>query len=121
MCPKPASSPNAAFLGGEDMLNAGAHPGTGGAAASDVRRHLEALTQSERPRFGHHEADASDVMMERLMLTAKRTTVQCHLTASLASKRKEGSGPPSGSQTFDTTPARVTAAFLGVSIGRGLL
>ena len=60
------------------MLNAGAHPGTGGAAASDVRRHLEALTQSERPRFGDHEADASDVMMERLMLTAKRTTV--HVT-----------------------------------------
>src|SRR5215831_2353463 len=34
-------------------------------------------------------------MMERLTLTAKRTTVreQCPLTASLASKRKEGSGP----------------------------
>ena len=40
----------------------------------------------------------------------------------LAREQAQGRfGPPSGSQTFDTTPARVTAAFLGVSVGRGLL
>jgi hypothetical protein len=50
---------------------------------------------------------------------AERTTMreQCRLTASLASKR--GFRPSSGSQTFDTTPAQVTAAFLGVFGGRG--
>ena len=32
--------PEAAFLGGEDMLDPRAHPGAGGIAAGDVRRHL---------------------------------------------------------------------------------
>src|SRR5580658_4963285 len=31
-----------AFLGGEDVLDARAHPGAGGVAAGDVRRHLPA-------------------------------------------------------------------------------
>jgi hypothetical protein len=47
---------------------------------------------------------------------------RCPSLNGLAGEQAQGGfRPPSGSQTFDTTPARVTAAFLSVSVGRGLL